>query len=181
MIYGKVARVIDGDTIRVRHCPTPRTCPEPEKGEGLAESTLKIRIYGVDTPELQKKKSDPPSQPYAQEGKDFLSSLILDKTVEIRLLSKDQYNRAISEVETGSVDVSLALLQRGLATMYTGKGAQYDGKRELMKATQEQAKMTKRGMWSQGDRMVSPAIYKREQRQLLQQQGAQVAARAVPY
>lgn len=138
-------------------------------------------MYGVDTPELQKKKTGPPSQPFAQEAKDFTSSLILDKKVQIRLLGKDQYSRALGEVETGPVDVSVALLEQGLATMYIGKGAQYDGKRELMAAMQERAKMKKLGIWSQGDNMVSPAEFKREQKQLLlQQKGAQAAAQAVP-
>ena len=165
-IYGRVEKVIDGDTIRVRHCPTFFTCPDPETGKKLSDSTLSIRMYGVDSPELQKKKSDPPSQPFAKEAKDFTSDLIMQKTVEIKLLKKDQYSRAIAKVQSGTQDISLELLQRGYATMYKGKGAEYDGNRKVFELAQEVAKQKKVGIWSLEEALVTPAEFKREQRQL---------------
>jgi micrococcal nuclease len=163
-IYGRVERVIDGDTIRISHCPTYFICPERDSKK-LYDSTIKVRMYGVDSPELQKKKSDPPSQPFAKEAKDFTSALTLDKTVELKLLKKDQYGRAISKVQAGSLDVSLGLVQKGLATMYRGKGAEYDGNKQLLESLQITAQQNKVGIWSLGDEMMSPAEFKRQQRQ----------------
>ena len=49
VIYGMAERVIDGDTIRVRHCRTRFSCPKPDPNvKRIYDSTLSIRIYGVD-------------------------------------------------------------------------------------------------------------------------------------
>ena len=167
-IYGRVEKVIDGDTLRVTHCPTYFTCPDlpSPKVKPLSEATLSIRLYGVDCPELQKKKSDPPSQPYAKQAKEYTSTVTLDKTIQLKLLKKDQYGRAVSKISnygTPINDLSLDLLSRGYAVMYTGKGAVYDGddNKALFQQIQQTAKTTKVGMWSLGDEMMTPAEYKR--------------------
>ena len=145
-------------------------------------------MYGIDCPELAKKKSDPQSsQPFAQEAKDYTSRYTLDKTVELKLFKKDQYGRAISKVKnydgsannnggSGSVpattttnnDLSANLISNGLAIMYTGKGAVYDSdsNKEFLKILQEQAKTHKLGMWSLGDdEFLTPSEFKRLQKQ----------------
>jgi micrococcal nuclease len=170
VIYGRVEKVIDGDTIRVTHCPTYSSCPERDTKQKLSDTTLSIRLYGVDSAELQKKKSDPPSQPFAKEGKDFTSATVLKKTVEIKLLKKDRYGRAVSKVNAGPQDLSVELTRRGLATMYTGKGAVYDDNKKLIELIQEQAQKRKIGMWSLGENMVSPAEFKRQQKALQQEE-----------
>jgi micrococcal nuclease len=63
---GTVIQVIDGDTIRVL----------------MNGKKIKIRLYGIDCPEL-KKKSDEKSQPYGAAAKDFTASLCLNKKVRI--------------------------------------------------------------------------------------------------
>jgi endonuclease YncB( thermonuclease family) len=170
-----VERIIDGDTIRIRHCPTRFSCPEADPTiRRIYDSTLSIRVYGVDCPELQKRKSDPPSQPFAEEAKDCTSNLIMGKKVQIKLLRRDQYGRAVARVQTSlqvfppfsRKDVSVQLSQRGLATLYTGRGAEYDGNRKLLEAKQKEAEKKKRGVWSQGDNMMSPAEFKRQQKLL---------------
>ena len=169
-------RIIDGDTIRIRHCPTRFSCPEPDsKTRRIYDSTLSIRLYGVDCPELQKRKSDAPSQPFAAEAKDFTSDLLLNKKVRIKLLRKDQYGRAVAKVEGSRrllppfnrKDVSLELVRNGLATIYEGGGAEYDGNIEILKNYQRTAEKRKRGVWSQAQ-MMSPAEFKRQQKQLNQ-------------
>ena len=136
---------------------------------------MSIRLYGVDSPELQKRKSDPPSQPFALEAKEFTSDLLLGKKVRIKLLRKDQYGRAVAKVEGDRrilppfrrKDVSLELVRNGLATIYTGGGAEYDGNRDTLKDLEANAKKQKRGVWSQGSGMMSPAEFKRQQKVLM--------------
>jgi endonuclease YncB( thermonuclease family) len=139
------------------------------------DTTLSIRIYGVDCPELQKRSSDVPSQPYAQEAKDYTSHLILGKCAKVTLLRKDQYGRAVGKVETPQPripilfrrkDVSIELVRNGLATIYTGGGAVYDGNKDILHQLEKEAKNKKRGLWSQGDDMVSPSTFKRQQKEL---------------
>mmetsp|Transcript_48296 Transcript_48296/g.117000 ORF Transcript_48296/g.117000 Transcript_48296/m.117000 type:complete len:246 (-) Transcript_48296:11-748(-) len=181
-IYGYVERVIDGDTMRVTHCPRFSSCPpsasssSPSTGrKRIWDKTLKLRIYGVDSPELQKKSTDPPSQPYADEARDFASQLVLGKKVRLKLLRKDQYNRAIVKVETprGIVpivgrrkDLSVELVRRGYATVYRGGGAAYDSKKELLEKLEAQARRRRLGLWSVDEKeRVSPAEFKRQQKE----------------
>lgn len=139
---------------------------------------MSIRIYGVDAPELQKRKSDPPSQPFAEESKQVTSDLVLGKTVAVKLLRRDQYGRAVAKVETPrrfnsfppfvKRDVSVELTKRGLATLYTGGGAEYDGNREKLESIESRAKKGCKGVWSD-DNYVSPAEFKRMQKLAKQQ------------
>jgi len=169
-IHGRVERVIDGDTLRIRHCSTRFACPKADPNvKRIYDSTLSIRIYGVDCPELQKRKTDLPSQPFAEEAKDFASDLVLDKKVRVKLLRKDQYGRAVGKVESkgwfGRKDLSVQLIERGLASLYTGGGAEYDGNRELLEKKQKQAERKRKGIWKAGsDNRVTPAEYKRQQK-----------------
>jgi endonuclease YncB( thermonuclease family) len=176
-IYAFVERIIDGDTIRVRHYPGysfRRQKREPLQSRGIAHLTLSIRIYGVDTPELAKNKSQK-SQPFAEEAKDFASNLLYHKMVAITFLRKDQYSRAVCAVHTlpkfgrmlawvpgwGSKDVTVELARVGLAELYTGGGAEYFGNREVLERKIGKAQCKKRGIWSLGNARVSAAEEKR--------------------
>jgi endonuclease YncB( thermonuclease family) len=162
-IYAFVERIIDGDTFRVRHYPgysTLNQMPEPLKTRGIADLTLKIRLYGIDTAELAKTKGQI-SQPFAQEAKDFTTNLIYHKMVEVTFLRKDQYSRAICQVQTlptdkvGPKDVSVELTRAGLAELYTGAGAVYAGEKEVLETSIRLAKEKKVGVWSLGDDLVT--------------------------
>eukprot|EP00980_Cylindrotheca_fusiformis_P008278 scaffold1736_cov127-Cylindrotheca_fusiformis.AAC.92 len=173
-IYGKVVRVIDGDTVRVAHCRSRFICRNfDENQRRIYDSTMSIRIYGVDAPELQKRKSDPPSQPFAEEAKKVTSDLVLSKKVQLKLLRRDQYGRAVAKVQTTRTfksfppfvrkDVSMELAKRGLATVYTGGGAEYDGNRAVFEDMESKARRKGRGIWSDA-KFVSPAQFKRQQK-----------------
>ena len=181
VIYGFVERVIDGDTIRVRHVPGyafHRKKPEPLQQRGIAKDTLSIRIYAVDTPETAKSKNGI-SQPFGDEATAFTTKLVLHKVVKITLLRKDQYRRAVAVVETvpsplaflgfGIVlgrrrkDVSLELTKAGLAELYTGGGAEYNNNLPKLQKALDRAKRRKKGIWSLPNR-VSAADYKKQQR-----------------
>ncbi|KAJ2800542.1 putative endonuclease lcl3, partial [Coemansia helicoidea] len=49
----------------------------------------------------------------------------------------------------------------GMASLYTGGGAQYDGERELLESIEAQAKRQKRGIWGLKN-YESPAEYKKK-------------------
>lgn len=175
-IYAFCERIIDGDTIRVRHCRRNDN-PRPLQTRGIAHITLCIRIYGVDTPEMAKFKITK-SQPFAEEAKQFTSDLLLHKMVQITFLRKDQYGRAVCVVKTmplfgnifpwlpsfGVRDISMELARVGLAELYTGGGAEYNGVRDLFEFYIDRAKRKKRGIWSLGKHYVSAAEVKRNAR-----------------
>lgn len=107
----------------------------------LYNTTIVIRLYGIDAPETAKTKAET-SQPFGEDATQFTKNLTYHKIVAVKLLRKDRYNRIVGEVDTftgasnsifvpmpasaGVKDLSLELARKGLATMYTGGGAEYD-------------------------------------------------------
>src|SRR5210317_295356 len=68
----KVVSVTDGDTIKVFNA---------EQGQ------VKIRLYGIDTPEK--------GQPYGKAAGKYLASLIAGATVEVEIVTTDRYGRTV--------------------------------------------------------------------------------------
>ena len=137
-----------------------------------------------------------PSMPFGDEAKEFTRKLVDHKVVRIKLLRKDQYNRVVAKVTIKGFlpftkkDVTLQLAERGLATLYTGGGAEYDvrrillvrghftflthqsmdlilqGKRELIEKKIDEAKRRKKGVWKNGSKFETPAEFKRKAKQV---------------
>ena len=171
VIRGKVIKVIDGDTIRIRHTPL-YPLSKGEKGctdRKLSECTISVRLYGVDAPETPKFGNE--GQPYAQEAKEYVSKQVYDKNVKIKLLRKDQYSRVIGSVTSQKykyipfikTDLSQGLAANGYASLYTGGGSEYNGNIDKLNRKIKRAQNKKRGIWSNGvDGFVDPATYKKE-------------------
>lgn len=148
-LYGFTERVLDGDTIRIRHVPIYGTTyftkvPEPLQQRGIANETLIVRLYAVDCPEVAQNKNQV-TQPFGDDAKKFTLDLLYHEMVKVTFLRRDQYGRAIAVVETvpttclpillvntnngcsePQIDVSMELAKRGLAELYTGGGAEYN-------------------------------------------------------
>ncbi len=164
VIRARVVKVIDGDTIRVRHTPLfkkGKDCKKP-----ISDCSISVRLYAVDAPETAKRGN--PGQPFAKEATEYTSDQVLDKVVSVKLLRKDQYARVVGKVTTQNQllpflkkDVSVSLAERGLASLYTGGGREYDGNKDVLEKKIETAKQKKLGIWSSGD-FSDPAQYKRD-------------------
>lgn len=173
-ITGRVVKVTDGDTIRIRHTPLHPLSSRGDYAGKLSENTIAVRIYGVDAPETAKFGN--PSQPYADEATDYVRTAAAGRVVRVKLLRRDQYGRVVGRVTArggvgpGGVrvpfvknDLSQSLASRGLATLYTGGGAEYDGRRDVLEGKIASAQRWRRGMWKGGkENAVDPATYKRE-------------------
>ncbi|KAJ1451060.1 hypothetical protein M885DRAFT_530796 [Pelagophyceae sp. CCMP2097] len=172
-ISAVVVKVSDGDTLRVRHAPPldflrPAAKTKAEGGSArLADETLQVRLYAVDTPETAK---------FGNPGQDFgdtATALVSSKmgpgaNVRVKLLAKDQYGRAVAAVSYASgpfgltrADMSEELLRAGLARVYRQGGAEYDGGLAKWDAIEAEAKKSGRGIWADGGGAVDPAAYKR--------------------
>jgi endonuclease YncB( thermonuclease family) len=88
---GRVVGVHDGDTISVMK-------------NGLA---VKVRLEGIDCPEL--------GQDFGTRAKQFTSTLVFDKDVEVKEYYPDKYGRMVASILVGGQDVSLQLVTAGLA------------------------------------------------------------------
>lgn len=61
-----------------------------------------------------------------------------------------------------NLDLSLALARNGYSTLYTGKGAEYDGNEIVFEQEIKYAQSERKGVWSNGiENVQSPAEYKR--------------------
>lgn len=131
---GKVVHVVDGDTIHV------------SKGR----EKVKIRLYGIDTPEK--------SQYYGQNAKQFTSAQVFDKVVEVEEIDRDRYGRVVALVSVGNLVLNRYLVQQGYAWVYD----RYCKKAFCAewKRIEAQARNQQRGLWKNPN-AIPPWKYRR--------------------
>ena len=141
----KVTKVYDGDTIMA-------------EGHDIVTYVL---LAGIDAPEISS-PSQEPGQPYAQTAKHYLERLILNKTVEIKGygIAPYPYNHLIGEVLVGIENINISMLKKGLAEVSVGEPPVGLDIASYLEAEKE-AKKSGRGMWSLGDKYVSPSEWRK--------------------
>ena len=161
-LRGIVVSVGDGDGFKFFHVPWLRLA------EYNGEPTLKIRLAGIDAPELPSFGN--PGQPFAVEAKEELKELVLNKIVNLKLLRVDQYDRILATCYKSclwglfnTTNVNKKMVELGLACVYRGRDAIYDDYKNDLFYLQDEARENGIGMWSQ-DHCVSPMQYKKEHR-----------------
>lgn len=144
-IVGKCVSVGDADGFRVYHTPGPILYrhlmysnikkgsingQSSGKGNSFNTQTISVRLAGADAPESS--HFGKPSQPFSKEAKEELESLVLGKEVWCQMAHIDQYQRLVatpyvwrSPYIFGRTNVSLRLVEKGLATVYSQAGAAY--------------------------------------------------------
>jgi endonuclease YncB( thermonuclease family) len=119
---GMVVGVTDGDTIKVM---------------GSHNKQVKIRLYGIDTPER--------GQPFSKKAKQFTSKLVYGKVVEVEVMDTDRYGRTVAMIYADKILLNEKLLKAGLAWVY------YQYCHEIICHAwadyQFAAKLDKRGLW----------------------------------
>jgi endonuclease YncB( thermonuclease family) len=93
---GKVVGVSDGDTIKVLR----------------AGQQVKIRLYGVDTPEKK--------QAFGQAAKRFTAGMVAGKVVGVDPVDVDRYGRAVGLVVVNGVSLNAELVRGGYAWVLSG-------------------------------------------------------------
>ena len=138
-----VTRVTDGDTVKVA-------------GNG---KNMTIRLVGIDAPETSKKKNQP-GQPFSRKSTRYLANLVLNKSVEVKSYGTDRYGRVLGVVFVDGKNVNLEIIKAGLAEVYRGKPAGGLNLEPYWNAEAE-AKKAGIGMWSLGDKYMSPKEWRR--------------------
>ncbi len=105
----RVLRVVDGDTFDARVQLWPKL-----------EITTRVRLRGVDAPELEARCDDERVQ--AEAARDVLRTMLDQGDVRIARIAPDKYGgRVIADVFTRATpDVSAAMLESGTARRYGG-------------------------------------------------------------
>ena len=91
----KVVSVTDGDTIKVYT---------------VDQGQVKIRLYGIDTPEK--------GQPYGKAAGKYLASLIAGAIVEVETVTTDRYGRTVGIVWDDDTNINQQMVQAGYAWVY---------------------------------------------------------------
>jgi len=94
-----ITSVHDGDTFRI--------------GEE------RIRIIGMDAPEIGRRAGCAAEQEAAERARDFLRTRLMTGNVEIVRNGKDVYGRTLANVRIGGRDIADTMLENGLARPYT--------------------------------------------------------------
>ena len=100
-----VTKVYDGDTITV----------DIDLGFGIIMKKQKIRLYGINTPEIRGEQ-----RPEGIISKDYLSNLILDKDIILETI-KDKtgkYGRLLGIVWLDYVNINDKLVEENMAVKY---------------------------------------------------------------
>ena len=107
-VDGIVTQVSDGDTLKL------------ETAEG---TKLKIRLYGIDAPEMEKINHrtgtvSKPGQPYGEEAYKALESKMLDSKVRVDIMATDRYKRMVGIVYLNNKNINLEMVKEGWAWAY---------------------------------------------------------------
>ncbi|GHV15857.1 putative endonuclease [Fibrobacterales bacterium] len=126
-VSGTVESVHDGDTFKMK----------PQNSKNNQNKTLKIRMFGVDAPEI--------NQEYGKESGNALRNLINGKEIRLYIHNTDRYGRSVGEAWLGdSINVSLWMIQNGNGWWYKS----YAKKRTDLESAEKLAKEKKLGFWA---------------------------------
>ncbi len=100
-IWGRVTHVYDGDTVLV----------EDDKGK-----SMRVQLAYIDAPDLNTKTGV--AQPFYNQAKNELSTLVKDKEVIVESFGVDKFRRVQGIIFLDKINVNLELIRRGLAEIY---------------------------------------------------------------
>ena len=128
-----ISNVYDGDTVTAN----------------CAEGKLKIRVWGIDAPEMGQK-------PWGPESRDAMRELTPSSKVRIEVVDTDRYGRVVARLFDNSKDLGLALVRQGRAIVYE----RYNKSKDYKNA-EAQAKREKLGVWSKRGAQQNPEQWRR--------------------
>ena len=86
-------------------------------------NSIKIRLLGIDTPEIKPSKDLQGRDEHirkAKEAKEFLSSHILGKVIKVEFLSNDKYGRPLAKIYYDNICLNDLMIEKGYAKKYDG-------------------------------------------------------------
>ncbi|MBE6357196.1 MAG: hypothetical protein E7058_08820 [Lentisphaerae bacterium] len=136
-LEGTVISVYDGDTM---------TFTAEKNGE---LQKFKVRFFGIDAPEA--------SQEYGVASRDALREKILNKKVNVSVVSVDRYGRSVGKVYCADNYINLQMVTEGNAWYYPD----YAAHEQDLERAQKEAQGAKRGLWKNPEAQ-PPWMYRKE-------------------
>ena len=87
---------------------------------------------------------------------------MLNEIVDVKGYGLDRYNRILGVISLGDKNINVEMIKAGLAEVYRGKPPRGLDLAPYRNAERE-ARAEKRGMWSLGDKYISPKEWRRMQ------------------
>ena len=135
--YSGYMQVVDGDTLKTSHS--------------------KIRLVGIDTPEL-KQSCNNGKVKCGVLAKQALENLIGDKQVDCNKIGTDLYGRILGECFVEEVNINRWMLQNGWAVYYSSRGID----KVAYKIDQTTAKVARKGIWNM--QFINPKTYRKNKK-----------------
>ncbi len=116
-------------------------------GDSLSVSGIRVRLFGVDAPELDQACSDGDiSVPCGEMARQQLQSMIGESLVSCSGQTTDAYGRIVAVCRIGGTDLGQALVEGGWAVAYRKHSENYT-------AAETRARAMKAGIWGWGFQM----------------------------
>ena len=112
-------------------------------GDSLRSGDLRIRLFGIDAPELKQQCADQNGVLWncgAAAQQQLIAIIRENKELQCNLRDVDRYGRLIMQCFTDSIDIGAAMVQSGYALAYRHFS-------DLYIADEEQAKTARKGVW----------------------------------
>lgn len=139
-VQGQVVNVHDGDTATVA----------TRDGK-----TLRVRFYGVDAPERATEYW--PDQAFGKEAGDFMTDLLLNHAVKVRLTGEHTYQREVGEIFIADRSASRELLRVGLGWW----NRPFARKDATLRRLEQRARKAHIGLW-RDKRPLAPWRYRKQ-------------------
>ncbi|MFK4705732.1 micrococcal nuclease [Roseateles asaccharophilus] len=138
---GKVVYVDDGDTVIVLNG---------------ANEQVKVRLASIDAPESShtNKETGRIGQPYSENSKKFLESMVKGKIVATACPNADRYGRQVCTITVDGINVNREMVRAGWAWAFTGSEGRYLLDKSLVQV-QAEAQGKRIGIWA-GAKPVPP-------------------------
>ena len=145
----RIRRVIDGDSLEVKYAGL----------FSFLRQSFPVRLYGIDAPEL--------AQPYGQESRKQLETLVRRGGIRMDAVTTDRYGRTVGILyprRRRDDPVNVAMVRSGMAWWYRRYGARGLGFAEA----EAEARRRRRGLWKDGNRARAPWDYRADLRRAYQ-------------
>jgi len=112
-------------------------------GDSLRSGRLKIRLHGIDAPELKQNciAATGASWPCGKAARDAMAEIATKAPLRCVLMDVDRYGRLIMRCYAGATDIAEHLVAKGLALAYQQYSMDYV-------ATEAMARENARGLWA---------------------------------
>lgn len=147
---GRITGITDGDTVDVLiSAETAMALGMPRRKSPVE---IRLRLAQIDTPEK--------SQPYGQKAKQGLADLVFGRNVIFTDEAVDDYDRTVSTIYLGEININREMVRQGFAWAYRRYGRD-----PALCILEDEARKARRGLWGlQRDQVIAPWEFRSRQR-----------------